>query len=157
MIGTEGTIESKAYAEAIHYLDPAVEVFGQACPLIVPIVEEGWINKPLTKDVVKEYLGPLLQNNIDTMVLGCTHYPLMKNVLANIAGPTVKLIDSALETAIAVAQSLKENHLEAMDTSGSAVYRFYVSDDADRFERAGRRFLGRDIPGVNQVDIGTWL
>src|SRR6185295_2321526 len=74
VIGTEGTIESQAYTEAIHALDAGVDVFGQACPLIVPLVEEGWLEKPVAREIVKEYLTPLLENKIDTMVLGCTHY-----------------------------------------------------------------------------------
>jgi glutamate racemase len=157
VIGTEGTIESQAYSEAIHALNPKVEVFGQACPLIVPLVEEGWLDKPVAKEIVKEYLTPLLSNQIDTMVLGCTHYPLLKNLLRDIAGSQVKLIDSAQETARAVAQRLKETNLEAPVGFKSVLRRFYVSDAPEKFEKIGRRFLGQDIPGVKLVDIGNWL
>jgi glutamate racemase len=156
VIGTEGTIESQAYSEAIHYLDPHAEVFGQACPLIVPLVEEGWIDKPVARDIVKEYLLPLLENKIDTLVLGCTHYPLLKGLLSSVAGPHVTLIDSAEETARAMGQLLNENHLEA-SSNNSAIRRFYVSDAPEKFERTGRRFLGEPIPGVKRVDIGTWV
>lgn len=156
VIGTEGTIDSQAYTQAIRHLDPQAEVFGQACPLIVPLVEEGWIDKPVARDIVKEYLLPLLENRIDTLVLGCTHYPLLKGLLRAVAGPAVALIDSAEETARAVGQSLKENHLEA--PPHQAVRReFFVSDAPEKFERASRRFLGESIPGVKRVDIGAWL
>ena len=113
VIGTEGTIESKAYADAIHYLDPGIEVIGQACPLIVPLVEEGWLDKPVAREIVKEYLTPLLDQKIDTLVLGCTHYPLLKNLLAGVAGPAVTLIDSAEETARRVGLELQHLGLTA--------------------------------------------
>ncbi|OGR90975.1 MAG: glutamate racemase [Elusimicrobia bacterium RIFCSPLOWO2_01_FULL_59_12] len=157
VIGTEGTIESQAYTEAIRALDPRIEVFGQACPLIVPLVEEGWLDKPVASEIVKEYLAPLLTNRIDTLVLGCTHYPLLKGLLSNVTGPQIQLIDSAQETARAVARRLKEGHLEASASSGPAVRRFYVSDAPGKFEKIGRRFLGQDLPGVKLVDIGAWL
>src|SRR6266513_1878134 len=82
VIGTEGTIESQAYTEAIHALSPGIQVFGQACPLIVPLVEEGWLEKHVAREIVKEYLTPLLTNRIDALVLGCTHYPLLKHLLS---------------------------------------------------------------------------
>ena len=155
VIGTEGTIESQAYTDAIHYLDKSAEVFGQTCPLIVPLVEEGWIDKPLAGDIVREYLTPLLAHRIDSLVLGCTHYPLLKGLLAQVAGAGVALIDSAEETARMVASELQQRDLVA--PAGAAVLRrFYVSDAPDRFERTGKRFLGGEIPGVKRVDIGNW-
>jgi glutamate racemase len=157
VIGTEGTIESQAYSAAIHAIDARVQVFGQACPLIVPLVEEGWMEKPLAKEVVREYLGPLLAHQIDTLVLGCTHYPLLKGLLGEIAGSGVGLIDSAQETARKVAQKLKEMGLEAASGKGGVVHRFYVSDAPEKFEKIGERFLGEPIPGVKRVDIGSWL
>jgi glutamate racemase len=156
VIGTEGTIESQAYSEAIHALNPLIEVFGQACPLIVPLVEEGWLEKPVAKEIVKEYLTPLLGHNIDAMVLGCTHYPLLKNLLHDVAGPKIQLIDSAHETARVVAQQLQQDHLECSQ-SIPVVRRFYVSDAPEKFEKTGRRFLGQDIPTVKLVDIGNWI
>ena len=156
VIGTEGTIESQAYSDAIHRLDPKVEVFGQACPLIVPLVEEGWLEKPVAREIVKEYLTPLLAHRIDSMVLGCTHYPLLKDLLSSVAGPDVKLIDSAEETGRAVAARLRLDHLESQSKE-KAMLQFFVSDDPDKFERASKRFLGREIPGVKRVDIGSWM
>ncbi len=156
VIGTEGTIESKAYTDAIHKLDMTIQVFGQACPLIVPLVEEGWLDKPVAREIVKEYLSPLLAQDIDTLVLGCTHYPLLKTLLVSVAGSKVQLIDSAEETARGVAKTLKERGLQA--PAGNAVTRqFYVSDAPYKFEKIGQRFLGQALPGVKKVDIGSWV
>jgi len=156
VIGTEGTIESQAYSEAIHRLKADLQVFGQACPLIVPLVEEGWLEKPVALDIVKEYLVPLLENKIDTLVLGCTHYPLLKNLLTSVAGPEVRLIDSAEETARTVGRQLQEQHLEA-PAGVPVLRRFFVSDAPEKFEKVGQRFLGQAIPGVKRVDISQWL
>lgn len=156
VIGTEGTIESQAYSEAIHHLKADVQVFGQACPLIVPLVEEGWLEKPVALEIVKEYLTPLLTNHIDTLVLGCTHYPLLKNLLTRVAGSEVRLIDSAEETARAVGRQLKERYLEAPSDS-PILRRFFVSDAPEKFEKIGQRFLGQAIPRVKRVDISQWL
>jgi len=156
VIGTEGTIESQAYSEAIHELKPEVQVFGQACPLIVPLVEEGWLDKPVALEIVKEYLFPLLANRIDAMVLGCTHYPLLKNLLARVVGPDIRLIDSAEETARIVGRQLKELHLEA-PPDAPVLRRFFVSDAPEKFEKIGQRFLGQPIPGVKRVDISQWM
>jgi glutamate racemase len=156
VIGTEGTIESRAYTEAIHRIRSSAEVFGQACPLIVPLVEEGWLDKPVALEIVKEYLQPLLVHQIDAMVLGCTHYPLLKNLLAQVAGTGVRLIDSAEETARTVGRQLRELHLES--PAGTAlVRRYYVSDAPEKFEKVGQRFLGEAIPGVKRVDISQWV
>jgi glutamate racemase len=157
IIGTEGTIESQAYTEAIRRLNPKIEVFGQACPLIVPLVEEGWLEKPVTVDIVKEYLLPLLENKIDTLVLGCTHYPLLKNILSRVAGDHVKLIDSAEETARAVHTALQENKLATHEKASSVLREYYVSDAPVKFAKTGARFLGKPLPGVKQVDIGSWI
>jgi glutamate racemase len=157
VIGTEGTIESQAYTEALKKLSSDIEVFGQACPLIVPLVEEGWLDKPVAREIVKEYLTPLLGQNIDTLVLGCTHYPLLKNLLQDVAGPKIQLIDSAQETARAVARRLADQKLEAPATTKAGVRRFYVSDAPEKFEKIGQRFLGQAIPDVRRVDIGNWL
>jgi glutamate racemase len=156
VIGTEGTIESRAYSEAIHELDQNVQVFGQACPLIVPLVEEGWLDKPLALEVVKEYLLPLLQNDIDALVLGCTHYPLLKNLLSRVAGPKIQLIDSAEETTRSVGDALERHRLSA-PTGRPVEHRFYVSDAPEKFGRTGERFLGAPLADVKLVDIGSWI
>ncbi|HPR18752.1 MAG TPA: glutamate racemase, partial [Candidatus Cloacimonadota bacterium] len=95
VIGTEGTVRSNAYADAIAALDPEARVFSQACPLFVSLAEEGWEDHPVTKMVIAEYLAPLMQKNIDTLVLGCTHYPIMKKAIGQFLGEKVTLVDSA--------------------------------------------------------------
>jgi len=156
VIGTEGTIESQAYSEAIHRLKSNLQVFGQACRLIVPLVEEGSLDKPVALEIVKEYLTPLMAKTVNTLVLGCTHYPLLKNLLARVAGPQVRLIDSAEETARAVGRQLKDLQLEA-PVGAPLLRRFFVSDAPEKFEKIGQRFLGQAIPGVQRVDISTWI
>jgi len=156
VIGTEGTIESHAYTSAIRALNPATEVFGQACPLIVPLVEEGWLDKPVAREIVREYLTPLLTKKIDTLGLGCTHYPLLKNVLADVAGPEITLIDSAEETGHRVAEELHKLTLAA-SSDNKVQHQFFVSDGPARFSRTGQRFLGESVDDVQWVDIGEWI
>jgi glutamate racemase len=155
VIGTEGTIESQAYSEAIRREKADISIFGQACPLIVPLVEEGWMDKPVALEIVKEYLTPLLSKNIDTLVLGCTHYPLLKDLLSRVAGPQVRLIDSAEETARTVGRELKSLKLE-VPSKTPVLRRFFVSDAPDKFEKIGARFLGQSLPGVKRIDISQW-
>lgn len=144
VIGTAGTIASNAYAKAIHALKPGVRVEQVACPLFVPLVEEGWFEHPAAQLIAEEYLGSLREAGIDALVLGCTHYPLLKPLLGRVMGPEVKLIDSAQETARVVAAALKEKGLEA--ASGTPVtHRFVVSDDEARFRVVGSRFLGEKL------------
>ncbi len=153
VIGTAGTIASNAYAKAIHTLRPSLEVRQVACPLLVPLVEEGWFDHPAAELVAREYLTPLSAAKIDTLVLGCTHYPLLKPLLARIMGPTVTLIDSAEETASAVAAALTAGGLEA-PLSGQATYRFTVSDDEARFRLVGSRFMGDTLSAASVVQLG---
>ncbi len=154
VIGTEGTIESRAYTQAIHRLDKTISVWGQACPLIVPLVEEGWQTKPLAKLIVKDYLRPLLRQRIDTLVLGCTHYPLLKSVIRSVVGPRIQLIDSAEETALTVQSVLREQGLSS--PSRTSKQQFYVSDSPEKFKLLGSRFLGQPIRDVQWVDIRNW-
>ena len=153
VIGTAGTIASGAYERALKTISPALNVHTKACPLLVPLVEEGWTDHPATQLVVHEYLEPLLAAGIDTLVLGCTHYPLLASALAHEAGPGVRLIDSALETAAETARLLKTNGWERPHASGDAKpkYRFVASDAPDHFLTLGRRFLGDTIDRVEHV------
>lgn len=152
VIGTEGTIKSSSYARAIKKLDRKAKVFGKACPLFVPLVEEGWLGHKVTKEVAKEYIKPLLKNRIDTIVLGCTHYPLIKKVIAAAAGPGVKLIDSAQAAASEVLEALLE--LEISNLSGKkGRYEYYVSDIPGKFTEVACRFLGRAIKPVRKVNV----
>lgn len=153
VIGTAGTIASGAYERAIRTLRPVATVSSQACPLFVPLVEEGWFDHPAAELVAREYLRPLERAHPDVLVLGCTHYPLLKPLLARVLGPGVRLIDSAAETAHAARDELETAGLLA--PPGSApVHRFVVSDDEPHFRRVGARFLGENLQNVEVVPLG---
>ena len=150
VIGTPATITSDAYTRAIHRLDPDVQVFSQVCPLLVPLVEEGWLDHPVARLVAEEYLKPLLQHDLDTLVLGCTHYPLLKPLLQNIVGNRIRLVDSAEAMADQTASMLDRQNLENRQ-SGPPEYRYYVTDVPYRFQSIGEAFLGRDLADVQMV------
>src|SRR5690606_10434790 len=144
VIGTAGTIASKAYPRAIHALAPGLRVEQAACPLFVPLVEEGWFDHPAAELIARDYLRPLAAAAVDVLVLGCTHYPLLKPLLGRVMGQEVRLIDSAAETARAVAETLATEGLEA--PAGQAVFhRFVVSDDEPRFRQVGSRVIGEKL------------
>jgi glutamate racemase len=153
VIGTVGTIKSGAYERAIRAIDPDVLVTARACPLLVPIVEEGWTEHEATRLIVREYLEPMLDASIDTLVLGCTHYPLLKPLLRDVLGPDVKLIDSAEETAAETARTLTARELAA-DAAAEPAYRFVASDDPLQFLQLGQRFLGGTMEGVEIRTLG---
>jgi glutamate racemase len=153
VIGTAGTIASNAYTRAIHTLAPTLKVKQVACPLLVPLVEEGWFDHPATELVAREYLAPLSRAGVDVLVLGCTHYPLLKPLLGRVMGSNVRLIDSAEETARAVAETLAGAQLSA--PAGQPVYhRFVVSDDEPRFRQVGARFIGEKLASAEVVALG---
>jgi glutamate racemase len=147
VIGTAGTVRSGAYERAIRELAPDVQITARACPLFVPLVEEGWIDHPVTHQVAQQYLAPLIANDVKAVVLGCTHYPLLKSLLCRVLGPGVALIDSAAETAAETGGILLEHDLEAPSDSPST-HRFIASDDPLQFLQLGQRFLGDAIEGV---------
>lgn len=153
VIGTEATIASRAYAQALHALDPEVEVLTRACPLFVPLVEEGWIENNVAREAALVYLGSLKHSGIDTLILGCTHYPLLKKCLADILGPAVRLIDSAEETAKVVRVTLAEKRLLQRKGDGGAS--FFVTDVPDRFIKVGARFLGEQIESAVRVELSA--
>ena len=152
VIGTAGTIASGAYERAIRVIAPAARVVVQACPLLVPLVEEGWFDHPATELVAREYLAGLQRAGVDVLVLGCTHYPLLKPLLGRVMGGGVTLIDSAEETAAAVADALVAQGLEA-PTGNQPVHRFAVSDDAERFLSVGSRFVGERLSVAEVVSV----
>jgi glutamate racemase len=152
VIGTAGTVASGAYVDAIAALDPRAAVFSAACPLFVPLAEEGWIDGEVPGTVARRYLSGLLEQRIDTLVLGCTHYPLLAPVIAQTAGEAVTLVDSAAETAAAVEEILTQAGLLCASDTGTQ-RRFLVSDSPDAFARVGRRFLGWDLGPVEWVDF----
>ena len=151
VIGTEGTIRSGAYSRAIHEVDPAIEVFATPCPLFVPLAEEGWADHEVAYLAAREYLTPLMERQIDTLVLGCTHYPLLKKTLQYLLGPQVQLIDSAEETARLVADMLGKRNV--LRSSGALPPRYFVTDESSRFERVGGAFVGAGLHDVTQVDL----
>lgn len=152
VIGTTGTISSGAYPRAIAALAPTAEVFTAPCPLFVPLAEEGWTEGDVPLTVARTYLAPLLAKNIDTLVLGCTHYPLLAPVIQAAAGDAVQLVDSAAETARAVETLLDARGLRAGKDAGGA-HRFLVSDAPENTVRVGERFLGHAINTVEWVDF----
>jgi len=150
VIGTEGTIYSGAYLKAIHQLMPKAKVFSRPCPLFVPLVEEGKLRGLVAEAVIREYLKPLLKEKIDTLLLGCTHYPLLKNTIGRIAGEKVKIVDSADETARTLHRNLETYGVEL---SGRGNGKYYVSDLSRKFKEHAQRFLGREISRVEKVFI----
>jgi len=153
VIGTAGTIASGAYGRAIKALRPDARVVSQACPLFVPLVEEGWFDHPATELVAREYLRPLAAAKIDVLVLGCTHYPLLKPLLSRVLGDSVRLIDSAEETAAAAQRELEARSLQA-DGSQAPTHTFVISDDEPHFRSVGARFLGERLQQVEVVPLG---
>jgi glutamate racemase len=153
VIGTAGTIKSRAYEKEIKKLLPDANVTAQACALFAPLVEEGWLDSEVTRAVARNYLAPIVSAEVDTLVLGCTHYPLMKTVIGNVVGREVRLIDSAYETARETGQVLRTKGLE-MDTPDSARYRFIASDAPDTFLALGQTFLGSSIDRVETLTLG---
>ncbi|MEW6410320.1 MAG: glutamate racemase [Nitrospirota bacterium] len=153
VIGTEATISSGAYARAIKKISQRAEIVAAACPLFVPLVEEGWFDNEITRLTAELYLSPLKKDNIDTLVLGCTHYPLLKDVIGNIMGDSVSLIDSAIETALQVKDVLKEGGIFKKYISVTPSYEYYVTDSPERFKRIGEMFLGEELKQVKKIDI----
>jgi glutamate racemase len=147
VIGTSGTVRSGAYERAIRELDPEARVTVRACPLLVPLVEEGWIDHPATRLIAREYLAPLIEEKVTALVLGCTHYPLLKGMLCRELGQDVALIDSAAETAAEIGRLLRDEDLRAPD-GATPTHRFVASDDPLQFLQLGQRFLGDAIEGV---------
>ena len=153
VIGTQGTINSKAYERAIAAASPNTRITAVACPLFVPLVEEGWLDTDVTRLVAEEYLQPFATEHVDTLVLGCTHYPLLKPVIGRVIGRDIRLIDSAEETAAETASTLRRTGLLHGETD-AARYRFIASDAPEQFLRVGGRFLGSSIDRVETVTLG---
>ena len=153
VIGTAGTIASNAYAKAIRRVHPDAAVEQKACPLFVPLVEEGWFEHPAADLIAKEYLAPMAAAGVGSLVLGCTHYPLLRPLLQRVMGTAVRLIDSGEETARVVASVLRERGLEAPE-GGAAEHRFVVSDDEARFRQVGARFIGDRLGRAEVVPLG---
>ena len=151
VIGTEGTVKSGVYSRLIQNIRPGTEVFAKACPLFVPLVEEGRLSGKITSLIAEEYLTPLKAENIDTLVLGCTHYPLLKAIIGEVMGGGVSLIDSAHETAQEVMRVLDKHGLR--NSGAGSEIRYFVTDAPERFKAVGERFLGYQIPGVEKAEL----
>lgn len=152
VIGTAGTIGSSAYTKAIKRINPDIEVVTRACPLFVPLAEEGWVDNEVARLTARIYLEELRTQNVDTLVLGCTHYPILKQVIAEVMGPEVTLVDSAEQTALTVASILSEGDL-LRPKGEKGNHHYYVTDIPAGFIRVGNRFLGGRLGDVYQVDL----
>jgi glutamate racemase len=152
VIGTVGTIASGAYDLAVRRLVEDARVYAQPCPLFVPLIEEGWQEHPATKLVANEYLRPLHEVDIDVLILGCTHYPLLADVISGTLGPSVRLVDSARETAAEVRRVLQQNNL-LQTNRAEGVHEFFASDSPMRFKEVGSRFLGGKVLNVEKVTV----
>lgn len=150
VIGTKGTIKSGAYEKEIKGLDPSIKVTSVACPLFVPFAEEGWLKGNAVMDVARVYLKPLKKASVDTVILGCTHYPLLKPVIKEIMGDKVILIDSAKQVAVEVKNMLSAEG--GLNKPRRAERSFYVSDNPEWFNSLAERFLGVSLKNVKKAD-----
>ncbi|MBI2213309.1 MAG: glutamate racemase [Acidobacteria bacterium] len=151
VIATEGTVRSRAYTRAIHAIDGSVEVIEQPCPLFVALAEEGWAGTNVAREVAEVYLAPLLREKIDTLVLGCTHYPILRATIAEVTGEGVTIVDSAETTALAVEAALHDSAIRASESDPK--YQFLVTDATERFLRIAETFLDHSVDHLDLVDI----
>jgi len=152
IIGTSATVNNKAYSKELLKLDKNVQVFEKACPLFVSLAEEGWLNHKATYLIAEEYLRELRDKDIDTLVLGCTHYPVLSKVIQGVIGEDVKLIDSGSAASFFVEKYLEENDLKN-DTGNEGTYEYYVSDISSNFKDIAERFLDRKIDELKKIDL----
>ena len=155
IIGTEATVQSTIYTDTIQAINPEIEVIGKACPLFVPLAEEGWLKDTITRQVATRYLADFQTSGIDTLILGCTHYPLLRSLIGEVMGENICLVNPAYETARAL-----KKLLEARDMLNpippqlqNDMYQFYVSDAADKFKRFANSILPYDIETTKQINI----
>ena len=156
VIGTAGTIRSSAYTKAIKRINPDIEVITAECPLFVPLAEEGWVDNEVARLTAAIYLKNLKESNIDTLVLGCTHYPLLKGLIGEVMGEGVTLVDSARETARVVKEILAERG-ETRPDQEQGNHHFFVTDVPAGFIRVGNRFLGGALGDVYQLNLENQL
>lgn len=160
VLATAGTVRSGAYVRAIRDLDPLADVVQQACPKLVPLVESGRADSDEAESAIREYLGPLLADGavvspaVDTILLGCTHYPLLRERIAKVAGPSVRVVDSAATTALAVREVL-ESHRLLRSAGTPPEHRVFATGPVERFEEVARTIFGRDgdLPPVERADL----
>jgi glutamate racemase len=150
VLATKGTVLSGEYAKAIQTLLPEASIFSKACPLLVPLVEEHFHEHPAARMIVEEYLREFLGHRIDTLLLGCTHYPILKPLIREVAGPDIAIVDSATTCAEKLIETLDARNLRAQGDYAGA-HRFFVSDDPDKFRKQGPIFLGKPIEQIELV------
>ncbi len=155
VIGTEGTVASQIYTEMIQRHNPGAIVVGKACPLFVPLVEEGWLKDPITIEVARRYLASFWETGIDTLILGCTHYPLLRSVVRDIMGAGVELVNPAYETAQGLKRLLGECGIanDGAQLEGAPMYQFYVSDAAEKFKQFANSVLPYNVETIRQINI----
>lgn len=151
IIGTEGTVQSEMYTDIIQGMDPEMSVVGKACPLFVPVVEEGFAKHKIAEDVIDYYLASMKELDIDTLILGCTHYPLLRSKIREYMGETIQLVNPAYETAMDLKKLLEDDQLS--NDSGNTTYEFYVSDAADKFKQFANSILPYDIETTQHINI----
>jgi len=153
VIGTETTIASGAYVHAIHKRAPDVEVLQKACPLFVPLIEEGWLDHAVTRQVAEEYLSPMRETGIDVLILGCTHYPLIRRLLQDFFGSQVRVVDSAQAMTIALGKSFDEGQVDRAPSDATKSTRYFVTDRCNHFRELLEAFLGEN--GIEVEQIGS--
>lgn len=154
VIGTIGTVGSGIHEDYLRKLDPEITVVGKACPLFVSLVEEGWLHDPVTFEVARRYLRELQEREIDTLILGCTHYPLIRSTIGEVMGEGVRLVNPAYETALELKRLLMEKDLLSSGIEEEEFpYRFYVSDLADKFKSFANSILPYDVEMTQKIDI----
>jgi glutamate racemase len=154
VIATEATVASGAYEQAMLSERSGLEIISRACPLFVPLTEEGWLNHPVTLRVAEEYLSELRASKVDTLVLGCTHYPLLRSVIEEVMGKKTSYVDSGEAVADELARLLEERGLRRTSDE-PPTEQFYVTDSASRFRRVAELFLGRPLESVESVELGS--
>lgn len=152
VIGTVATVNSDIYSKRIRGINPEIQVFSRACPLFVPLVEESWLYDFVTTEIAERYLGDLIGYGMDTLVLGCTHYPLLRHTLQKVVGDNVQLVNPAYETAVTLKKILEQNGMERL-TWGKNEHKFYVSDGAEKFKTFANSILPCDVMETNDVNI----
>ncbi len=154
VIGTMGTIHSRIHESVLKGIDPEITVYGQPCPLFVPLVEEGWLHDEVTTQVAERYLGVLRKEGVDTLILGCTHYPLIRHTIGEVMGPKVRLVNPAYETALELGRLLERMGLESsQQIQEHFPYRFFVSDLAEQFTAIAGSILPYDVSRTEKIDI----
>ena len=155
VIGTEGTIKSNMYARVIREMEPEAEVVGRACPLFVPLVEEGFTKHHITEEVIDIYLREMRESEVDTMILGCTHYPLIRSAIKDYMGDRVHIVNPAYEAAMDLKAILDERNLNHEDGEFDK-YEFYVSDAAEKFKQFANSVLPYNVETIRQINIETY-